>query len=367
MYNYNYDIINKSSKNIIENNDDNYEDINTKLEDIDNKLSTIEDLINVRMEIFFKKVNDIYSMQNKVNEITKMNNQSIIHKINQYDEENEEPMMNKFNNVYNSLETSLSPSPQSKIDELNNKCFKKHTKTNEKDMFYMSSINKNELLTQNQNLSRTSTDSESKKPFTSYNYNIKNLNNNFSESSHSSKNKKFKLSKTEKTEEILEQLSNVDNNKSLNKKSNFQIVKDNISLDNHSNLEEFLNLLPNNNLKAFFSKNLNNMTPDSIILEMNSDVVKPCKFEINTNKFEDAMKILNETNLIKNNSFNKLNELNKKQNLTTLHKEPSNSENNFNTEKTETEKTETENTTPYDNTFNFRNIEQKLNKIIEIN
>ncbi len=364
MYSFNSHIVTKSTDNIIDNMDDKFEEVDEKFAEIDNKLQSIEDLINVRLEICYKKVNDIYSLQHKVNEITKMNNQSIIHQINQYDEEIEDIDVNKHNNVFNSLETSMSP--QSKTNKLNNKCFIKHTnaKNQDREMFYMSSANKNELNSKNKNLSHNSTEPEAIKSNIHYKNNINEsstsntspittsntsntsntltISKNSKHSAKSEKTAKSTKSNTSKKSKIyvdtqhknrqyenLENVHNINNfndsddlkntqnnnifmNLYKNKKNGLRIVKDNISLENESNLEEFINSLPDNVVDNFFQKNKEVNTNSSVILEMNSDVVKPCEVETTSPKFANAMKILNETNIIKNSSFNKLNELNKK-------------------------------------------------------
>lgn len=339
MYSFNSYIAEKSTQSIIDNMDDKFEDIDDKFTDIDNKLRSIEDLISARMEVCYKRVNDIYSMQNKVNEINKMNNQSINRQINQYDEEIEDIDANQKQAIFNSLETSMSP--HSKFDKLNNQCFVKHcnTKNPERDMFYMSSLNKNELQSKNKtemsNTSETSYEPEQVKIKTNYLNNNKNLcstsTSSLNTNSTKSSNTKFsnnksdksidKTSKTSKNSDTNNKNENDDNNifanlYKNNKKSNIRIVKDNISLENESNLEEFINSLPNDVVEHFFQKNKININSDinaSVILEMNEDVVKPYKIESSSPKFVNAMKILNETNFIKNNSYNKLNELNEKQ------------------------------------------------------
>ena len=148
------------------------------------------------------------------------------------------------------------------------------------------------------------------------------------------KNKNDKSSNSKSSEKIANNkttnnLSNDDNIFSNlyknNKKTNLKIVKDNISVDNESNLEQFINSLPEKIVDNFFQKNKKNKENNennengSIILEMNSDDVKPCEVEKSSPKFANAMKILNETNVIKNNSYNKLNELSKKtQNISNI-------------------------------------------------
>ncbi len=330
MYSFNSHIVEKSTRSIIDNMDDKFEDFDDKFTDIDNKLQTIENLLNVKLEVCYKRVNDVYSMQNKVNEINKMNNQSINRQINQYDEEIEDADINQKQAIYNSLETSMSP--HSKFDKLNNQCFIKHcnTKNPERDMFYMSSLNKNEMQSKNKteisNTSETSNEPEQVKIKTNY-LNNKDLCSTSTSSSKTSNtktdNKKSEKSdKTSKTSNTNKKSENDDNNifanlYKNNKKSNIRIVKDNISLENESNLEEFINSLPDDVVEHFFQKNKININSTdinaSVILEMNGDVVKPYKVETSSPKFVNAMKILNETNFIKNNSYNKLNELNEKQ------------------------------------------------------
>jgi hypothetical protein len=261
LYAYSNHIVNKASENIVDTIEDKFEDIDDKFTEIDSKLQSIEDLISVRLEICYKKVSEIYSLQNKVNEITKMNNQSIIHQINQYDEQNEDNENNKNNLVYNSIETSISPTGKN--------CFIKHStgKNPDREMFYVSS-NKNNL------------DGEQEVKPTD------------------------KL--TDKlTDKPTDKETNIFSNMYKTKKSNLKIVKDNLSLENESNMEQFINSLPDNLVDTFFNKDKRDSS--SVILEMGSENVKPCEV-VQTPKFATAMKILNETNMIKKNSYKKLNE-----------------------------------------------------------
>ncbi len=299
MYSFNTFIVNKSTSTIVDNVEDKFEDLTDKLTEIETKLQSLEDLLNVKLDVCYKKVNDVYSMQNKVNEITKMNNQSIIHQINQYDEEINDFDPNQKGANFNSIETSMSP--KGGFDKLNNKCFIKHnTKNQDKEMFYMSSLNKNELKSKNKTdlskLSETSNQQE-----------VKNNNDLISTSSSSKTEKSNKSKNSKKNEAEGNIFSNLYGN---NKKSNLRIVKDNLSLDNNSDLEQFINSLPENIVDGFFEKNkLGEKSNGSVILEMNSNNVKPYKVETSSPKFANAMKILNETNIIKNNSYNKLNEI----------------------------------------------------------
>ena len=333
MYAFNSHIVNKATESIIDNMDDKFEDIDDKFSEIDNKLQSIEELINTRLEVCYNKVNDIYSLQNKVNEITKMNNQSILHQINQYDEEIEDIDINRHNTIYNSLETSMSP--QSKIDKLNNKCFIKHTNTKNQDreLFYMSSMNKNEFQSKNNkksepsDISETSTEPEPIKSNIKYNdlstiltthstnknklssksSDVSNTSNT-STTSNSNSNSNSNLSdKNTNDKTNLSKNDNIFSNLYKKKKSNLNIEKDNISLDNKSNLEQIINSLPENIMDKIFQKKMNNDT-GSIILEMTGDAVTSCEVKRLSPKFTNAMKILNETNIIKNNSNNKLNE-----------------------------------------------------------
>ncbi len=317
MYSYNAYILDKSTRSIIDKMDD-------KFEDIDVKLASIENLINHKIELCYKRVNDVYSMQNKANEINKMNNQSINRQINQYDEENDDIDINQKNAVYNSIETSMSP--HSRFEKFNNQCFIKHNniKNKEREMFYMSSLNKNEFQSKNKTeLSNTSSASTSSKKTELNKTKILNSNKVITCSSTSSSSKSHKnISNNMDTLSKIQNLENKSNDNVIfdnlykkNKKPNIRIVKDNISLENDSNLEEFINSLPENVIENFFQKNninINNTADvkSNVILEMNSETVKPYKVEITSPKFANAMKILNETNFIKNNSYNKLNELN---------------------------------------------------------
>lgn len=337
MYSFNTHIVNKSTATMVDNMEDKFEDLNDKISDIDAKLQAIEDLINVKLDVCYKKVNDVYSMQNKVNEITKMNNQSIIHQINQYDEEINDFDNNQKQAIFNSVETSMSP--KGGFDKLNNKCFIKHNiKNQDKEMFYMSSMNKNGLNSKNKtemtNLSETSTKPEQLKISVNYLKNLNNLENSSTSSNiKSSNSKKKSLSENNKTNSSTSKItkestkdtttshekindSNEDNIftnlYTNNKKGNLRIIKDNLSLENDSNLEHIINSLPENIVDNFFEKKISGSdfkeNNGTVILEMNSSTVKPYKVETKSPKFANAMKILNETNIIKNNSYNKLNE-----------------------------------------------------------
>lgn len=224
LYSYNSYILNKSANTIIENIDDQFEEINEKLE-------MIEDLINKKLENCNNKINELYSNQHKVNEIAKMNNQTIINQINQYDEENNEDNdeENKNNVVYNSIETSITP--ENNVKNKNDNCFVKlnDVENKDKDMFYMSSF------------------------------------------------KKEKLSKT----------SDLQSSNSKSSKSN-------------------------SSSKSSSKSSSENSSNNSTVLEINGDFIKSFNIHKLSPKYVDAIKILNtNTNIIKNNSNNKLHDLEK--------------------------------------------------------
>jgi hypothetical protein len=133
MYSHTTFIIDNAKGYIIENMEEQFDDLNEKIqsfeENLENKLNT-----------FGKKINDIYSVQNKLNkynEISKMNNQNILHQINQYEEELDDIENADKNCIYNSIE-NLEYSPQKEINK--NNCFVKikEKNNNVKDLFYMS-------------------------------------------------------------------------------------------------------------------------------------------------------------------------------------------------------------------------------------
>ena len=135
MYSHTTFLIDNAKGYIIENLEEQFDDINEKFQ-------SFEDNLENKLNIFGKKINDIYSVQNKLNkfnEINKMNNQNILHQINQYEEELDDVEVEK-NCVYNSLE-NMEYSPQKEINKNNtNSCFVKIKENNNniKDLFYMS-------------------------------------------------------------------------------------------------------------------------------------------------------------------------------------------------------------------------------------
>ena len=115
---------------------------------------------------------------------------------------------------------------------------------------------------------------------------------------------------------------------------------------------------------------------------MNSDIVKSCEVETTSPKFANAMKILNETNVIKNNSYNKLNELNKKTKNLLSSKNTNNDNTNGSTSDNTDDNTKSnpEDTTEHittsdslsgnileNDSFVFAEFPIKKNKIVELN
>jgi hypothetical protein len=119
------------------------ENMDSEFEDINEKLDNIEELIEKKLGEYNKKISDLYSLQNKVNDINKMNGQSIINQINQYDEgldENED--MDK-NAIFNSIENSNNIKTSMPQNDNSQNCFIKikNITNDDKEMFYMSPIN----------------------------------------------------------------------------------------------------------------------------------------------------------------------------------------------------------------------------------
>lgn len=124
------------------------EDIEIIIDDINTKLDNIYNLVDSKINICNNRINELYSLQNKINEITKMNSQSIINQINQYDDVNDD--YNTYDNseknqIFNSLENSIK-------QKSNEKCFVKSSDIINKEKFYspensesLKSINKSDI------------------------------------------------------------------------------------------------------------------------------------------------------------------------------------------------------------------------------
>ena len=139
LFSYNADKIDKLKENINEN-------INIEFDDINEKLCNIEELIEKKFNDSNKKIKELYSLQNKMNEVNIMNNQSILNQINQYDENVENIVENideNKNHIFNSAENSS-------INKQNlNKDFFIKIHPNDKENFYMSSHSNNNNLNSN--------------------------------------------------------------------------------------------------------------------------------------------------------------------------------------------------------------------------
>ena len=137
MYSHTSSLI-ESTKNFIA------ENIEEQFEEINDKIQAFEENLDTKLNVFGKKINEMYSVQNKftkLNEIAKMNGQNILNQLNQYDENSENSGNHDEgdkNCVYNSLE-NMDYSPQKNDKTLkNNTCFVKVKDNTVKDLFYMS-------------------------------------------------------------------------------------------------------------------------------------------------------------------------------------------------------------------------------------
>ena len=137
MYSHTSSLI-ENTKNFIA------ENIEEQFEEINDKIQAFEDNLDTKLNVFGKKINEMYSVQNKftkLNEIAKMNGQNILNQLNQYDENSENSENHDEgdkNCVYNSLE-NMDYSPQKNDKTLkNNTCFVKVKDNTVKDLFYMS-------------------------------------------------------------------------------------------------------------------------------------------------------------------------------------------------------------------------------------
>jgi len=135
MYSHTSSLI-ESTKNFIA------ENIEEQFDEINDKIQAFEGNLDNKLNVFGKKINEMYSVQNKItklNEIAKMNGQNILNQLNQYDEDSDVgPEEGEKNCVYNSLE-NMEYSPQKNDKNLkNNTCFVKVKDNNVKDLFYMS-------------------------------------------------------------------------------------------------------------------------------------------------------------------------------------------------------------------------------------
>ena len=138
MYSHTSQLIDNTKIFIVENIEEQFDEINEKIE-------AFEENLDNKLNLFGKKINEMYSVHNKItklNEIAKMNGQNILNQLNQYDENSEAGVDEEVdkNCVYNSLE-NMDYSPQKNDKVLhNNNCFVKIKDNNVKDLFYMSPL-----------------------------------------------------------------------------------------------------------------------------------------------------------------------------------------------------------------------------------
>jgi len=106
--------------------------IEIECEEITDKLDIIEQNIDKKILDCNKKIKDLYSLQNKINDVNKMNGQSIINQYNQYDEGDDIIENDNFQNqIFNSTDNHNTNNCFIKINQIKN---------DQKDMFYMSPV-----------------------------------------------------------------------------------------------------------------------------------------------------------------------------------------------------------------------------------
>lgn len=162
MYSHTSQLIDNAKNFIAENLEEQFDEINEKFQAFEENLDT-------KLNVFGKKINEIYSVHNKItklNEIAKMNGQNILNQLNQYDENTDAGADEEVdkNCVYNSLE-NMDYSPQKNDKTLpNNTCFVKMKDNNVKDLFYMSpqKSSKTSTIKSNQNSESSKSTTQSK-------------------------------------------------------------------------------------------------------------------------------------------------------------------------------------------------------------
>ncbi len=263
------------------------ENINQKIEDecddLNERLDKFEEQIDRKINECNKKVKDLYSMQNKVNEVQKMNNQSIINQFHQFDEgmEGIEEIDETKNQIFNSLENSQSNKNLNKQN-----CFIKvnNVKNQDKEMFYMSTDNKNKEkmsktvsdVTSSPNTEESTTSSSCTKSSSSSNSNpsSKSSSNKSSEKSNSTTVKKGKKKDSEKST-VLELSgdfikTNCVNTNSPLANSAFKILNESSNIIKNSSFGKLSSMGGENDS----SSNNSNSNSDSDYFVNNNDVIK---------------------------------------------------------------------------------------------
>ena len=133
LYSYQTKHLDKLKDNIIET-------IELECEELNDKIENIEKIVDKKITDCNKKIKDLYSLQNKINVVTKMNGQSIINQYNQYDDVFEENIDADLNDEFKNQIFNSAHSNQV-VNSANN-CFIKinQIKNDEKEMFYMSPV-----------------------------------------------------------------------------------------------------------------------------------------------------------------------------------------------------------------------------------
>lgn len=244
LYSYQSNKVDQLKENINEKIDIEFEEINERLDEI-------EHLLDKKLGDSNKKIDDLYSLQNKMNEVYKMNGQTIINQINQYDEGFEEICDNK-DQIFNSVENS---SQNKENDKKNDNCFIKisQLKQNTKEQFFISPDEPENRTIHTLNTENKKNELESK-------------------DSDSSKSSKLSLV-SEQSETSHEDSESIINSKTEKK-----------------------------------NKKLNKDGDTSIVLEINDDFIKTPFNTSETPKANNAYKSINDfSNLIKSNSTSKFN------------------------------------------------------------
>ena len=138
LYSFHSAKVDKLKENILES-------FEIECEEINEKLENLEDLVKNSLGEYNKKISDLLSLQYKMNDVNKMNNQSIINQINQYDEGIEE-LDELKNQVFNSVENDINENSDVNLKNNKDNCFVKLNNSNkiDKEQFYMSPENKSE-------------------------------------------------------------------------------------------------------------------------------------------------------------------------------------------------------------------------------
>jgi len=148
-----YNLYSYQSKNIDKLKEYITETIEIECEQINDKIDNIEQIIDKKINECNKKIKDLCSLQNKINEVNKMNGQSIINQYNQFDDGFEDNIDNDEikNQIFNSTDNQPINNCFIKINQIKGV-------NDDKDMFYMSPVNNQSFDKQNNKNSNNNTD-----------------------------------------------------------------------------------------------------------------------------------------------------------------------------------------------------------------